>query len=186
MNGWPAWTRVLVFAVAALLLADGVALLSTYTGSVATALAPIVVATLLGITAAQLRPTTRARRAERRGEIGKALSIYAQAHDTRRLFEVLDSHLPEWPIRATIRGTTAELIELQSSMAKVGQDGVLPKMTRDLAQRADEAAEALWQTVDQVVAVSRQGMSYTDLHQTLDRENAKIADLRNAIREARL
>lgn len=129
-------------------------------------------------------PTT-ANAASRPERLADQLSQFDRAGRHPELLRLLDRRMPSWPVGASVIEVARELIELEQNVRTAHTSGVPEAVTSRLTEEACSAAGALWDLADRVAATAAFGIESERLADHLERENAKLTDLREAIREAR-
>lgn len=128
---------------------------------------------------------SRADRARREGRLRDALRLYAEASERQAIVDILQSALPDWPIRGLLIVAANELIALQAAAAAAESAGVPDSITTWMSEETQNAGEALWHTADRIAAVGAQQVDYETLVPELAREEDEIERLTQTIREAR-
>ena len=101
------------------------------------------------------------------------------------LLRLLDRRMPPWPVGASLIEVAREIVELERNVATARTSSVPEAGTSRLAAESRIAAAALWDLADRVVTAASYGIESERMADHLDRENAKLVELRAAIREAR-
>lgn len=101
------------------------------------------------------------------------------------LLRLLDRSMPPWPVGASLIEVAREVVELERNVATARTSTVPQAVTTRLAEEARTAAGALWDLADRVVTAASYGIETERMADHLDRENAKLVELRAAIRDAR-
>ncbi len=101
------------------------------------------------------------------------------------LLRLLDRRMPPWPVGASLIEVAREIVELERNVATGRTSSVPEAVTSRLAAESRTAAGALWDLADRVVAAASYGIETDRMADHLERENAKLVELRAAIREAR-
>ncbi len=101
------------------------------------------------------------------------------------LLRLLDRRMPPWPVGASLIEVAREIVELERNVTTARTSAVPEAVTSRLAAESRTAADALWSLADRVVTASAYGIESDRLTDHLERENAKLVELRGAIREAR-
>jgi hypothetical protein len=127
----------------------------------------------------------RNRHAFQPGQIGRHLVHDVKAGKRNRLEELLREALPPWPITVALLAAGHELLELRSAAVIAGRVGVPQAITEHLCQEAERAALAVGKIADRVAAVGAQHVEHPRLHDTLNREAARVEAFSHAIRQAR-
>lgn len=111
----------------------------------------------------------RAERAKRKGELRKALSLFARAGDTANVRTTLLT-LPDLPVQALLIEAAEHLLELQSSAVLAQKTGVSNILTKEFTQQAQVALDALWGRVERIVSVTNQKVDSGIVKQLLKEE----------------
>lgn len=130
-------------------------------------------------------PTETLLRAEAGGRLGQALRRYERGGSHDQLLQVLDQTLPEWPVASMLIQVARELLELERSVTLARAAGAPDAVTSRLTQEAQAVAAPLWRLADRIAAAAAQRVDSSRLQEELAREEAKLARLLPAIREAR-
>lgn len=101
------------------------------------------------------------------------------------LLRLLDRRMPPWPVGASLIEVAREIVELERNVTTARTSAVPEAVTSRLAAESRTAADALWSLADRVVTAAAYGIESDRLTDHLERENAKLVELRTAIREAR-
>jgi len=101
------------------------------------------------------------------------------------LLRLLDRRMPPWPVGASLIEVAREIVELERNVTTARTSAVPEAVTSRLAAESRTAADALWSLADRVVTASAYGIESDRLTDHLERESAKLVELRGAIREAR-
>jgi uncharacterized membrane protein YkvA (DUF1232 family) len=101
------------------------------------------------------------------------------------LLRLLDRRMPPWPVGASLIEVAREIVELERNVATARTSSVPEAVTSRLAAESRTAAGALWDLADRVVTAASYGIETERMTDHLDCENAKLLELRAAIREAR-
>lgn len=101
------------------------------------------------------------------------------------LLRLLDRSLPAWPISGSLIEVAREIVELERNVATARQSSVPAAVTNRLGDESRAAAAALWDLADRVTSAAAYGIESDRMTERLDLENAKLVELRAAIRDAR-
>jgi len=101
------------------------------------------------------------------------------------LLRMLDRRMPPWPVGASLIEVAREIVELERNVVTARASAVPEAVTSRLATESRTAANALWELADRVVTTASYGIESDRIADHLERENAKLVELRTAIREAR-
>ena len=101
------------------------------------------------------------------------------------LLRLLDRRMPPWPVGASLIEVAREIVELERNVATARTGTVPDAVTSRLAAESRTAAGALWTLADRVATAAAYGIESDRISDHLERENAKLVELRTAIREAR-
>ena len=133
--------------------------------------------------------TPRARRRRRNPvapqTLAARLTELDNAGDYPELLRLLDRRMPPWPVGGSLIEVAREIVELERNVATARTSSVPEAVTSRLEAESRTAAGALWDLADRVVAAASYGIETERMSDHLERENAKLVELRAAIREAR-
>ncbi len=94
-------------------------------------------------------------------------------------------NLPRWPIREALLQVSQELTLLQTSADIARKAGVPASLTERVIRESESAADSLRQSAERVAAAAAQRVDYAALAPYLQREEARLTGLAEAIRQTR-